>query len=92
MHRHRFSIRLLGESLRVDVTDYLLKFARQSVLETRIYLHRASFIRAIQQNPSDPSRIDQRFHQSFTAVFESAGELISIVKQMVVFHPSLVAR
>ena len=46
----------------------------------------------IPQNPSDPSRIDQRFHRSFMAVFESAVELISIVKQMVIFHPSLVAR
>lgn len=96
---HRFSIRLL-------------------VCETRIYLHRLYFAKALQevsacescpfqdiceqrlthilslfaQNAIDPSALDSRFGKSFIAVFESAVELISVVRQCVIYHPALASR
>lgn len=65
---------------------------RLLVMETRIYLHRAYFVRALHENPTDPSKSSGRFHKSFISIFESAVELVSIVHEMVVYHPSLVAR
>lgn len=85
---------------------------RMIIMETRIYLHRVYFMKALlevstchwpfggrqlilwstYQNPRDPSQSSGRFHQSFITVFESTVELISIVRQLIIYHPSLTAR
>ena len=61
--RHRFSIRLLGEFHAEQICLSLqLELNRDfyAVLETRIYLHRASFIRAIQEVSPSPMRVSCR--------------------------------
>ncbi|KAJ9102363.1 hypothetical protein QFC21_002763 [Naganishia friedmannii] len=65
---------------------------RLLIQETIIYLHRAYFVKALQENPTDPSKSDGRFSRSFLSVFEACVELISIVRQSVIYHPALIGR
>lgn len=44
------------------------------------------------QNPVDPSKSDGRYSRSFLSVFEACVELISIVRQSVIYHPALIGR
>ncbi|KAK4683662.1 hypothetical protein P7C73_g6572, partial [Tremellales sp. Uapishka_1] len=63
---------------------------RLLVAQTRLLLNRPSFARALKDNPSDPSH--SKFGASFVALYESAQEIVQLVKQLVIYHPSLVAR
>lgn len=63
---------------------------RLLVAQTRLLLNRPSFTRTLQDKPEDPSR--SKFGGSFVALYESAQEIVQLVKQLVIYHPSLVAR
>nr|XP_019004911.1 transcriptional regulatory protein [Kwoniella mangroviensis CBS 8507]OCF68372.1 transcriptional regulatory protein [Kwoniella mangroviensis CBS 8507] len=63
---------------------------RLQVAQMRLLLNRPLFARALKDNPEDPSR--SKLGPSFIALFESAQEIVQLVKTLVIYHPSLVAR
>lgn len=63
---------------------------RLLIAQTRLLLNRPSFTRALKDNADDPSQ--SKFGASFIALFESAQEIVQLVKQLVIYHPSLIAR
>ncbi|OCF33828.1 transcriptional regulatory protein [Kwoniella heveanensis BCC8398] len=63
---------------------------RLQVAQMRLLLNRPLFARALKDNPDDPSR--SKLGPSFIALFESAQEIVQLVKTLVIYHPSLVAR
>ncbi|WRT64573.1 uncharacterized protein IL334_001505 [Kwoniella shivajii] len=63
---------------------------RLQVAQMRLLLNRPLFARALKDNPEDPSR--WKLGPSFIALFESAQEIVQLVKTLVIYHPSLVAR
>jgi hypothetical protein len=63
---------------------------RLQVAQTRLLLNRPSFARALKDRPEDPSR--SKVGASFFALYESALEIVQLVKQLVIYHPSLIAR
>lgn len=63
---------------------------RLLIAQTRLLLNRAAFTQALTDNSSDPSY--GRFGDSFVALFESAQDIVHLVKQLVIYHPSLIAR
>jgi hypothetical protein len=63
---------------------------RLLVAETSLLLNRPLFARALKEHPEDPSL--SKFAPNFVALYESSEELVHLVKQLVVFHPSLIAR
>nr|XP_019008279.1 transcriptional regulatory protein [Kwoniella pini CBS 10737]OCF47060.1 transcriptional regulatory protein [Kwoniella pini CBS 10737] len=63
---------------------------RLQIAQMRLLLNRPLFAKALQENPDDPSR--SKLGQSFVALFESAQEIVQLVKILVIYHPSLVAR
>lgn len=60
------------------------------VAQTRLLLNRHWFASALKDAPEDPGH--SPFGDAFVAVFESAGELVQIIRQLVRYHPSLIAR
>ena len=58
--------------------------------QTRLLLNRPSFARSLKDRPEDPSR--SKVGASFLALYESAQEIVQLVKQLVIYHPSLIAR
>jgi hypothetical protein len=63
---------------------------RLLVAQSRLLLNRAFFARAMKENPDDPSRA--KHGASFVALYESTQEIVMLVKQLVIYHPSLIAR
>ncbi|WVF69574.1 hypothetical protein IAT40_004352 [Kwoniella sp. CBS 6097] len=63
---------------------------RLQVAQMRLLLNRPLFARALKDNSDDPSR--SKLGPSFVALFESAQEIVQLVKTLVIYHPSLVAR
>jgi hypothetical protein len=63
---------------------------RLQVAQTRLLLNRPSFARSLKDRPEDPSR--SKVGASFLALYESAQEIVQLVKQLVIYHPSLIAR
>ncbi|WVR09794.1 hypothetical protein IAU60_006870 [Kwoniella sp. DSM 27419] len=63
---------------------------RLQVAQMRLLLNRPLFARALKGCPDDPSR--SKLGPSFIALFESAHEIVQLVKTLVIYHPSLVAR
>ncbi|WVQ98275.1 hypothetical protein IAU59_005398 [Kwoniella sp. CBS 9459] len=63
---------------------------RLQVAQMRLLLNRPLFARALKDNADDPSR--SKLGPSFVALFESAQEIVQLVKTLVIYHPSLVAR
>lgn len=63
---------------------------RLQIAQMRLLLNRPLFAGALKDAPGDPSR--SKFGSSFVALFESAQEIIHLVKALVIYHPSLVAR
>ena len=63
---------------------------RLLIAQTRLLLNRPSFARALRSNPSDPSV--GKLGESFVALYESALEIVHLVKALVIYHPSLIAR
>ena len=63
---------------------------RLLVAQTRLLLNRPFFSRALKDKPEDPS--SSKFGASFVALYESAQEIVQLVKQLVIYHPSLIAR
>jgi len=53
-------------------------------------LNRPLFAQALGENPRDPSFC--RYGDSFVGAYESAQDIVQIVKQLVIYHPSLIAR
>ena len=58
--------------------------------QSRLLLNRPSFARALGENPDDPSW--GKFGDSFVGLYESAQEIVQLVRQLVIYHPSLIAR
>nr|XP_018265258.1 transcriptional regulatory protein [Kwoniella dejecticola CBS 10117]OBR87416.1 transcriptional regulatory protein [Kwoniella dejecticola CBS 10117] len=63
---------------------------RLQLAQMRLLLNRPLFAKALKENPDDPSRA--KLGQTFVALFESAQEIVQLVKILVIYHPSLVAR
>lgn len=63
---------------------------RLQIAQMRLLLNRPLFARALKDAPGDPSH--SKFGSSFVALFENAQEIIHLVKALVIYHPSLVAR
>ncbi|KAK8847607.1 hypothetical protein IAR55_005466 [Kwoniella newhampshirensis] len=63
---------------------------RLQVAQMRLLLNRPLFARALKEHTGDPSQ--GKFGSSFIALFESAQEIVQLVKSLVIYHPSLVAR
>ncbi|WWC86691.1 uncharacterized protein L201_001568 [Kwoniella dendrophila CBS 6074] len=63
---------------------------RLQVAQMRLLLNRPLFARALKDNPEDPS--STKLGPSFIALFENAQEIVQLVKTLVIYHPSLVAR
>lgn len=63
---------------------------RLLVAQCRLLLNRPAFARALKDNPEDPS--GGKFGDSFVALYESAQDIVQIVKMLVIYHPSLIAR
>lgn len=63
---------------------------RLLVAQTRLLLNRPSFARALKDNPEDPSQ--SKCGGNFVALYESAQEIVQLLKQLVIYHPSLIAR
>jgi hypothetical protein len=63
---------------------------RLLIAQSRLLLSRPFFRKALNENPGDPEFC--KHGSSFVALYESATEIIFIVKQLVMYHPSLVAR
>ncbi|WVN87270.1 uncharacterized protein L203_102447 [Cryptococcus depauperatus CBS 7841] len=63
---------------------------RLQIAQMRLLLNRPLFARALKDSPDDPSR--SKLGLSFVALFESAQEIVQLVKALVIYHPSLVAR
>ncbi|ORY28500.1 fungal-specific transcription factor domain-domain-containing protein [Naematelia encephala] len=63
---------------------------RLLVAQTRLHVNRPAFASALRSNPRAPSQ--SKYSRSFMALYESAQEIIHVVKQLVLYHPSLVAR
>lgn len=60
------------------------------ISQTRLLLNRHWFMRALKENPSDPS--ENRFSGAFHACYESCTDIVNIIKHLVLYHPSLTAR
>ncbi|WVQ79861.1 hypothetical protein IAT38_001961 [Cryptococcus sp. DSM 104549] len=63
---------------------------RLQIAQMRLLLNRPLFARALKDFPGDPSH--SKLGTSFVALFESAQEIVQLVKALVIYHPSLVAR
>lgn len=63
---------------------------RLLVAQSRLLLSRPFFRKALNENPSDPGYC--KHGSSFDALYESAQEIVYIVRQLVMYHPSLIAR
>lgn len=63
---------------------------RLLVAQTRLLLNRHWIMRAIALNPRNPR--DTIFAEAFIATYESAQEVVQVVKQLVLYHPALIAR
>ncbi|WWD21698.1 hypothetical protein CI109_106184 [Kwoniella shandongensis] len=63
---------------------------RLQVAQMRLLLNRPLFARALKEHTGDPSQ--GKFGSSFIALFESAQDIVQLVKSLVIYHPSLVAR
>jgi hypothetical protein len=63
---------------------------RLLLAQCRLLLNRPFFARALSENGEDPSFC--KHGEPFCALFEAALEIVQVVQQMVVYHPSLVAR
>lgn len=64
---------------------------RLLIAQTRLLLNRPTFSKALKDSPEDPS-VSKPGGTSFVALYESAQEIVQLVKQLVVYHPSLIAR
>ncbi|WVQ71091.1 hypothetical protein IAR50_000616 [Cryptococcus sp. DSM 104548] len=64
---------------------------RLQIAQTRLLLNRPLFARALKASPEDPAR-DAKLGESFLALFDSALEIVQLVKALVVYHPRLIAR
>ncbi|WVQ75829.1 hypothetical protein IAR50_005462 [Cryptococcus sp. DSM 104548] len=64
---------------------------RLTIAQTRLLLNRPLFARALKDSPTDPS-LSAKLGESFVALFESAQEIVLLVKNLVIYHPSLIAR
>ncbi|CAK9785666.1 hypothetical protein CC85DRAFT_288374 [Cutaneotrichosporon oleaginosum] len=60
------------------------------VAQTRLLLNRHWFTIALKDSPEDPGQ--SPFGDAFIAVFESASEIVQTIRQLVRYHPSLIAR
>lgn len=60
------------------------------VAQTRLLLNRPFFARALKDRPDNPAR--SKYGDSFVALYEGAEDVVNIVKQLVISHPSLIAR
>lgn len=60
------------------------------VAQTRLLLNRHWFTIALKDAPEDPGQ--SPFGDAFVAVFESASEIVQTIRQLVRYHPSLIAR
>jgi hypothetical protein len=63
---------------------------RLLVAQTRLLLNRHWIMRAIQLNAQNP--YNTIVAEAFIATYESAQEVVQIVKQLVLYHPALIAR
>lgn len=63
---------------------------RLLIAETRLHLNRAAFVQALKTNPLAPSQ--SPFSGSFVALYESAQEIVQVVKQLVLYSPALAER
>lgn len=63
---------------------------RLLVAQTRLYLNKPAFSRALSVDPVAPDQ--SSFGGSFFALYHSAQEIIHLVKQLVLYRPSLIAR
>ncbi|KAI9636195.1 fungal-specific transcription factor domain-containing protein, partial [Dioszegia hungarica] len=63
---------------------------RLLLAQCRLLLNRPFFARALSENHEDPSFC--KHGEPFCALFGAALEIVQVVQQMVVYHPSLVAR
>ncbi|OWZ64278.1 hypothetical protein AYX15_03919 [Cryptococcus neoformans] len=63
---------------------------RLQIAQMRLLLNRPLFARALKDSPGDPSH--SKFGSSFVVLFENAQEIVHLVKALVIYHPSLVAR
>ncbi|KAL1413451.1 hypothetical protein Q8F55_001218 [Vanrija albida] len=63
---------------------------RLMVAQTRLLLNRPFFARALKDRPDNPAR--SKYGESFVALYEGAEDVVNIVKQLVIYHPSLIAR
>ncbi|BEI81882.1 hypothetical protein CcaverHIS002_0210420 [Cutaneotrichosporon cavernicola] len=60
------------------------------VAQTRLLLNRHWFTIALKDTPEDPGQ--SPFGDAFVAAFESASEIVQTIRQLVRYHPSLIAR
>lgn len=92
----------LPESLMcsIAITDLPMNAHHQLVLqrlgirlfisEARLHLNRGAFVQALKENSAAPSR--GTFGESFIALYESAQEIVQVVKALVLFSPALAER
>ncbi|KAL1412387.1 hypothetical protein Q8F55_000132 [Vanrija albida] len=63
---------------------------RLLIAETRLHLNRGAFVQALKTSPLAPSQ--SAFSGSFVALYESAQEIVQVVKQLVLYSPALAER
>lgn len=63
---------------------------RLFISEARLHLNRGAFVQALKENSTAPSR--GTFGESFIALYESAQEIVQVVKALVLFSPALAER
>lgn len=63
---------------------------RLLVAQTRLLLNRPFLTRALRENPNDPSF--SKTGTTFVALYGSAQVIVQLVKQLVIYHPSLIVR
>jgi hypothetical protein len=63
---------------------------RLFIAETRMHLNRAAFVQALKASPTAPSH--GTFAAAFMALYESAQEIVQVVKQLVLYSPALAER
>ncbi|ODO07401.1 hypothetical protein L198_00980 [Cryptococcus wingfieldii CBS 7118] len=64
---------------------------RLQIAQTRLLLNRPLFARALKESPQDPAR-NAKLGESFLALFDSALEIVQLVKALVIYNPRLIAR
>jgi len=63
---------------------------RLFIAEARLHLNRAAFVQALKASPAAPSH--GTFAAAFVALYESAQEIVQVVKQLVLYSPALAER